>query len=84
MPPMDTNCFCYGAFNDAGYMQDNHGGFCMILEKILIMALVGMILLTLDSQERKIHDLDKRLTRLESVVASNESYWKYGGQRCPG
>ncbi len=40
----------------------------MILEKILIVALIGFILITLDNQEKRIQDLDKRVTRLEIIT----------------
>lgn len=39
-----------------------------MLEKILMVALLGCVLLTLDNMERRIHDLEKRTTKLEIEV----------------
>jgi hypothetical protein len=41
----------------------------MILDKILWIALLGCVLLNLDNMERRIHDLEKRTTRLEADVS---------------
>jgi len=42
------------------------------IECVLWLAMIGMILLTLDHQERRIQDLEKRTTNLESRVSRLE------------
>lgn len=44
-----------------------------ITEKILFMLLLGVILLTLDNQERRIQALDKRVTHLEEIMSKNKT-----------
>lgn len=47
-----------------------------LLERILVILLFGAILFEFNDEEKKIRELDKRITKLEIYVASNNSYWK--------